>query len=765
MFQSRYHFYQVIIVSVTVLVSAGLLLFGVNAISKVIAVEGLWTSYNRDATKASVAFNKISSQLGYGGFIHNFKNYVLRQDSKFLPKVEADRQEVYKAITAYEMLGLNHRQQKAISELREVLDQYSINLKATISYVSFGMEAKKIDLLVKVNDAPALQALEILRQEELAKSQKIEKETERKLEQTLGFLYLGGFLIPAVISIGFILFLFTRKLLNATLEMEKATQKLDRIIESVPDAMLIVEQDGRISRANDQAETLFGYQCEDLLGRLIEDLVPTQPQQSHIDLREGGEASLSNQTLSPNQVLSALHKTGREVPVEISRSQTGTGKNAVVITTVRDITERLKAEKTIKDSEERYRAFFNSAGVAIVVSLRDGTLSEFNDTWQQHSGYTEEELAWKTIGDLIHADDKGQIQASYDSIFLKEKSSFRQECRFVRKNGQLVWVDLTVVPIVGEGGEVIAAVAISPDITSQKAAHERVKKARLNAEKALEKLEKAQDTLVQSEKLAALGGLVAGVAHEINTPVGISVSSASHLDKETWALKKLYADDELTPEDLEGYLETATQATALLVGNCNRAAELIQSFKQVAVDQTGGERREFALHGYIDEVLLSLRPELKKKKHSIEVSCPDDLVINGLPGVLSQIFTNFIMNSLTHGYNEAETGHLKISAKLMENEMVEMRYSDDGKGIEVENQAKVFDPFFTTARGVGGSGLGLNIIYNLVYGTLNGNLEMESYPGEGTAFILRFPRVQSKDDIKAVPNLVGSQKNREPLNV
>jgi len=462
LFKSRYQFYQLVIVSATIIVAAGLLIFGANAVSKVIEIEELWAAYNRNATKASATLNKINSQLGYGGFIHNFKNYVLRHDQNLLPKMEEDKAEVYKALSDYQALELNPKEQKAILELKRVFDQYTFNLETAISYVNLGMGAKKIDLMVKVNDAPALKAIEILGQEALAKSRKIERETKHKLDRTIGFLYLGGILVPAVISIGLILFLFTRRLLSATLEMENTTQKIDRIIESAPDAMLIVERDGRISRANQQAEALFGYSCEDLMKQTVEDLVPAKYQKNHVALRKGIEEDLSHQAFSPNRSLSALHKTGREVPVEISLSRTGKGKEAVVIATVRDITERLLAQKAVKDSEERYRAFFNSAGIAIVVSLRDGSLSEFNETWQQHSGYSEGELAWKAIYDFIYADDKTEILSNYDKLFKGEISNFRRDCRFVTKNGHLVWVDLTVVPIIGEGGELILPRSVTP---------------------------------------------------------------------------------------------------------------------------------------------------------------------------------------------------------------------------------------------------------------------------------------------------------------
>lgn len=262
--------------------------------------------------------------------------------------------------------------------------------------------------------------------------------------------------------------------------------------------------------------------------------------------------------------------------------------------------------------------------------------------------------------------------------------------------------------------------------------------AKNEAEQSLTLLQETQENLVQAEKMAALGSLVAGVAHEINTPIGITLTSASFLNVETQKVFDLYQQGELGGDELENYFDTAKQSTQLMTINCQRAADLIQSFKQVAVDQTSDNQREFNLKMYLEEVLLSLRPALKKSAVNVELDCPNDLIIWGFPGAISQIITNFILNSLLHAYEPQQRGTITLTVTTLPDDKIELRYSDDGKGIPADIQSKIFDPFFTTQRGNGGSGLGLNLVYNIVYQTLKGTLQLHSEEGKGTTFTIIF---------------------------
>ena len=256
---------------------------------------------------------------------------------------------------------------------------------------------------------------------------------------------------------------------------------------------------------------------------------------------------------------------------------------------------------------------------------------------------------------------------------------------------------------------------------------------------ALHKLQEAQSELVRQEKLASLGRLVAGVAHEINTPLGICVTATSHLVQELKLTREELAAGEMTEDSLASFLDITDQSLRIMTTNTQRAANLVRSFKQVAVDQSSGDIRHFNLYAYLNEVLLSLQPRLKGRPVKVEVDCPPDLVLDSFPGALSQIVTNMVMNSLVHGFEREQAGVISIRA-VQEGEEVLFEYADDGEGMDQDTLDKLFDPFFTTKRGLGGSGLGAHILFNLVTGALGGTVKAESKPGQGLRYYLRFPR-------------------------
>lgn len=267
---------------------------------------------------------------------------------------------------------------------------------------------------------------------------------------------------------------------------------------------------------------------------------------------------------------------------------------------------------------------------------------------------------------------------------------------------------------------------------------EQLASANSELELTLEDLKRTQSQLIMSEKLAALGELVAGVAHEINTPVGVALSASSTLAEKMNALAALFAQGEMKRSDLTGFLEDGREGAAMVQVNLNRASDLIRSFKMVAVDQVSEARRSFHVRAYIDEVLLSLRPKLKRTAHTVEVVCDEHLVIESYPGAFSQILTNFIVNSLVHAFAPDQAGTIRIAVSKSERGL-ELRYADNGQGMNAEVQARMFEPFFTTARSQGSTGLGLHIVFNLVTHTLGGTISCESDPGQGTRFTVVIP--------------------------
>ena len=270
---------------------------------------------------------------------------------------------------------------------------------------------------------------------------------------------------------------------------------------------------------------------------------------------------------------------------------------------------------------------------------------------------------------------------------------------------------------------------------------DELRAAKEKAESALLELTAAQQNLIDAERLAALGGLVAGVAHEVNNPIGISLTVASSFARRAEMFEaELRSGGGLRRSQLEEFVRTARDAAGQLVANLYRAGELIQSFKQVAVDRSHAERRQFALGEATDQIIASLKPVLKRAPIALTLDVPEGLFIDGYPGSYGQILTNLFLNAVNHAFAAGRSGTISISARARGHDDIEIIFADDGAGMTPDVQRQAFDPFFTTRRNEGGTGLGLHIVYNLVTQQLGGRMMLESRLGQGTTFRIIMPR-------------------------
>lgn len=260
----------------------------------------------------------------------------------------------------------------------------------------------------------------------------------------------------------------------------------------------------------------------------------------------------------------------------------------------------------------------------------------------------------------------------------------------------------------------------------------------------LSRLRETQDRLVQSEKMASLGQLVAGVAHEINTPIGVALTAASHFGEKTGALTEAFENNSLTRNVMQRYITVARETAEIIAYNIGRAAQLIQSFKQVAIDQTSELPRSFDLAEFLQQLIRSLDPNIRKAGHSIVIECQQGIVMNSFPGALGQVITNLVNNAVVHAYDPGAPGVITIRDEMLPDDHVGVVVADAGRGMTPEVQAKIYDPFFTTRRGSGGAGLGLHIVYNLVTERLGGTIHCDSSVGQGSRFSLRIPRTVAK---------------------
>lgn len=302
-------------------------------------------------------------------------------------------------------------------------------------------------------------------------------------------------------------------------------------------------------------------------------------------------------------------------------------------------------------------------------------------------------------------------------------------------------------PLRDAAGDIVGINVAAEEVTERKRAvaalqaqERELRSARDDAQAALRHLQETQESLIESEKLAALGRLVAGVAHEVNSPVGTSLTIASSLDSKTAQFAAQVAQGSLKRSSLNNFLELSRKASTQLVANLNHAAELVQSFKQVAIDRSSSNRRIFDLSDTTMQAVKS-SARLRDRGLTVRLDCPADLTMNSYPGPYGQMLINLLLNSMTHGFPDCSGGTIGIEVRASGNEDVEVCFSDDGCGMSADVRHKAFDPFFTTRRDQGCTGLGLHVVHTIVTNCLGGQVSLDSEPDEGTKIRIILPRV------------------------
>ncbi|MBD2858373.1 PAS domain-containing sensor histidine kinase [Spongiibacter sp. KMU-158] len=394
----------------------------------------------------------------------------------------------------------------------------------------------------------------------------------------------------------------------------------------------------------------------------------------------------------------------------------------------------------ISDISNQFRLVVEAAPQAMIIVDDRGLMVYVNAQVEKQFGYHRDEMQQQSVDILIPEDVRGhhpQLREKYMRQSSTRAMGAGRDLYGQAKDGRKFPVEVGLNPLeTPEGRFVIVSII---DISERKRQQAALEQQFQETQRALQRLKDTQAQLVQSERLASLGGLVAGVAHEVNTPLGIGVTAASFLSEQISKIDRAMQEGKLTKSSFGDFIKNARESADILSTNLRRAAELIQSFKKIAVDQSSEEHQQIEISKYIDEVLLSLKPKLKCTQLQLVVDCPDKIEVETVPGALSQILTNLVMNSLVHAYDEGEAGTIIIRAHKSEDGQVVLSYIDDGKGIPKAYLSKVFDPFFTTKRANGGSGLGLHIVFSLVHQVLGGTIEIESEEGKGAQFTITLP--------------------------
>lgn len=503
--------------------------------------------------------------------------------------------------------------------------------------------------------------------------------------------------------------------------------------------MLLVDDAGVIRDSNTRLRQLLGYSRAEVCGAPISQLIPEGLPNPTLHPAQADRSCQCENHLNVDESQVAITKAGDEIPVELAVSAVTPEDDHLFIASITDVTARLQESRVLTEQSARLQAIVGTAVESIIVIDDSGVIESANPATEQLFGYCEAELLGQNVRMLMPTPDR-ERHDGYLSHFLatgeRKIIGIGRETAGLHKNGQQFPMELAVSEMLI--GQRRKFTGIIRDISARRDAETALKNQVKETSEALTRLRETQDQLVQSERLASLGGLVAGIAHEINTPVGIGVTAASYLKDEIERIHRLAAEGGLGKRAFSEFLDNCVDSSDILLTNLARAADLISSFKQVAVDQSHDQRRRIILADYIHEILVSLKPQLKTGGHTVHVECPPDLALETMPGALSQVLTNLVMNSLTHAFSRNEAGQMNICVQC-DGDQMRMSYSDNGCGIPADVLPKIFDPFFTTRRGRGGSGLGLHLVFCLVHQNLGGTISAASDPGLGTRFDITLP--------------------------
>lgn len=440
------------------------------------------------------------------------------------------------------------------------------------------------------------------------------------------------------------------------------------------------------------------------------------------------------------EILRAMMRGRVDRPVPDLEAGDESGEAARALEAVRrTLADRRRGEEELARQERRWLSILETSPIAIaVVSAATGRLDFANGRWHELFPPDADGRPLETGNDLAarFAEPEGAARLAERVAGRGGVSAWQAEMR--RPDGGSWWALMDVRPIDFAGRP--AHILWVYDDSEGRRAEEEIRAARDRAEAALERLARARDDLVEAEKLAAVGGLVAGVAHEVNNPVGMGLTVASTLAARADAFAEEVAGGALRRSRLDEFVAGVRDAAGQMVANLGRAADLVLAFKQVAVDRTHPDRRPYDLAEASEQIVASLRPALRTTTHRLEIDVPPGLTMDGYPGAWGQILTNLFVNALTHAFTDGRSGVMRIEARPLGEDRVAIAFTDDGVGMDAETARRAFEPFFTTRRGRGGSGLGLHIVRTLVVSRMGGRIRLDTAPGAGCRFEMTVPR-------------------------
>ncbi len=533
--------------------------------------------------------------------------------------------------------------------------------------------------------------------------------------------------------------------------LTSAENRYRELMDSTHSIILHIDLAGTIKFINDYGLSFFGYERHELVGLNI-----------HSTIMPPAKGLLGTTITVPNGYTLTekeyIRKNKERVWVSWRNKPMRDEKGNIIglLAVGQDTTARKAAQEALAHRERSYSVLLSSLPGMAFRRATDppGTILFASEGAFGLTGYNVDTLMSGSKGywSIVHPDDLTSVQQAIST----SPQRYAVEYRIILSDGTIRWVwesgtmlqdmvepqeHLSDNRTVTEGfiSDITERVTILGELERlNMELEERVKSRTAALEKSLDTLQKTQGKLVEKEKMAALGCLVAGVAHEINTPIGIGVTTISFLREQLEKVKEKYNTGSIRRSELESFLKSTDESTTAAYMNLKRAAELVGSFKRVAVDQTEETARTFNIIEYFEEVLISLGPRYKRTTHNVTLEGDKNLTINSYPGVLMHILTNILTNAMFHGFMGIERGIFSITVEKQDENVI-LTMSDNGVGMPPEVCNRIFEPFFSTQRGNGGTGLGLHIVYNLITQRLGGTVQCQSAPNQGTTFTIIIP--------------------------
>lgn len=490
----------------------------------------------------------------------------------------------------------------------------------------------------------------------------------------------------------------------------------------IPDAIIAADMLGEILYANPAASRLFGYDQADWTGLNVRELAPAPHHAAHDGYLSHylttGEARL----IGTGREVEAKRRDGSVFPIRLALGDMGADKpdGWRFIALIQDLTTEYQNRQQLRTQHDMLRLVIDRVPALVAYVTPDERYRLASATYSIFSSIPIEQLPGHHVREIIGEARYATVLPYLEKALRGEEQAF--EADLPEPDGDTRRFEIRYTPDRAPDGHVRGVLILALDVTVQRMME-----------------------IQASERLTALSGLVAGVAHEVNNPIGIANTSASYLQDATRRTREAWAAGTLTRTELENYFNEAADAANLITNNLKRSARLVREFKQVAADQRAAEPRRIELCAYLDEVLDTLRPLTRHRPIEMSLTCAESITLTDHPDAWAQILINLVQNSLAHGFTETQSGHIQLQLHR-EAESAVLVYRDDGCGMPESVRIHALEPFFTTRRGQGGNGLGLSIVHNLVTGLFRGTLKLESRPGHGVCFTIRRPLTDLRNE-------------------